>query len=90
MKQLCDCCDEYSLLQLSRCWLGAHHSLRMAMSTHHMSDSPPLVITPSIAEPRWHWSDNDELALINFLLDHIAEVVDGGSFKLKIWNTAAV
>jgi hypothetical protein len=55
-----------------------------------MSDSPSLVITPSIAEPRWHWSDNDELALINFLLDHIAEVVDGGSFKPKIWNTAAV
>ncbi|KIM80437.1 hypothetical protein PILCRDRAFT_9617 [Piloderma croceum F 1598] len=62
----------------------------MAMSTHRSSDSPPLVITTSTADPRCHWSDDDELVLINFLLDHIAEAGDGGSFKPNIWNAAAV
>jgi hypothetical protein len=63
----------------------------MAMSTCCLSDSPPFVITPSTANPRCHWSnDYYEFALINFLLDHIAEVVDGGSFKSNILNTATV
>jgi hypothetical protein len=61
----------------------------MAMSTCRSSDSPPLVITTSTADPRCHWSD-DELALIKFLLDHKAEAGDGGSFKANIWNAAAV
>jgi hypothetical protein len=60
----------------------------MAMFTCHSSDSSPLVITTSTTDPRYHWSD-EELALINFLLDHIA-VGDGGSFKPNIWNAAAV
>ena len=60
------------------------------MSTRHSSDSPPLVITTSTADPRCHWSDDDEFVLINFLLDHKAEAGDGGSFKANIWNAAAV
>jgi hypothetical protein len=63
----------------------------MAMSTRRSSESPPLVNTgSSTAEPRCHWTDADELAFINFLLDHIAEAGDGGSFKANIWNAAAV
>jgi hypothetical protein len=63
----------------------------MAMSTRRSSESPPLVVTgTSTAEPRCHWTDSDELALINFLLDHKAEAGDGGSFKSNIWNAAAV
>jgi hypothetical protein len=62
----------------------------MAMSTRRSSESPPLVITGSTADPRCHWTDGDELALINFLLDHKAEAGDGGSFKPNIWNAAAV
>jgi hypothetical protein len=62
----------------------------MAMSTRHLSDSPPLVITTSTADLRCHWSDDDELVLINFLLDHKAEAGDGGSFKANIWNAAAI
>ena len=63
----------------------------MAMSTHRSSESLPLVNTgSSVAEPRCHWTDADELAFINFLLDHKAEAGDGGSFKANIWNAAAV
>jgi hypothetical protein len=42
-----------------------------------------------MVDPRCHWMDADELALINFLLDHKAESGDGGSFKSNIWNAAA-
>ena len=69
---------------------AAYRLLMMAMSTRHSSESPPLVITGSTADPRCHWTDADELTLINFLLDHKAEAGEGGSFKLNIWNAAAV
>src|SRR6202790_1706169 len=62
----------------------------MAMSTRRSSESPPLVNTgSSTAEPRCHWTDADELAFINFLLDHKAEVREGGSFNANILNAAA-
>ena len=59
------------------------------MFTHHSSDSPPLVTIFSAVDPRCHWTDADELALINFLVDHKAEAGDGGSFKADVWNAAA-
>ena len=63
----------------------------MAMSTRRSSsDSPPPITGTSVADPRCHWTPADELALINFLLDHKAEAGDGGSFKGNIWNAAAV
>jgi hypothetical protein len=67
---------------------AAYRLLVMAMSTRRSSESPPLMITGSTADPRCHWMDADKLALINFLLDHKAEAGDGGSFKP--WNAAAV
>lgn len=64
----------------------------MAMSTRRSSDSPPLppVDASSTAEPRCHWTEADELALINFLLDHKADAGDGYNFKPVTWNAAAV
>jgi hypothetical protein len=60
----------------------------MAMSTHHSSDSPPLVT--GTTESRCHRTEADKLAFINFLLDHKAEAGDGGNFKSNIWNDVSV
>jgi hypothetical protein len=35
------------------------------------------------------WLPSDERVLINFLLEHKAEVGDGANFKTSIWNEAA-
>ena len=43
-----------------------------------------------MADPRCHWTEADELTFINFLLDHKAEVGDGGGFKANIWNVVVV
>jgi len=92
VKHLCDkLWHDYSLIVLLTTRLAAYCVLAMAMSTCRSSASPPLVITgTSTAEQRCHWSDANELALINFLLNHKAEAGDGGSFKPNIWNAAAV
>jgi hypothetical protein len=61
--------------------------------TRRSSESSPIPAsstgTPTV-DPRCHWTVDDELALINFLLDHKAEAGDGGSFKATTWNAAAV
>jgi hypothetical protein len=59
------------------------------MSTRRSSDSPPATVVDPPTSERCHWTDADELAFINFLLEHKAEAGDGGSFKANIWNAAA-
>ena len=62
----------------------------MAMSTQYSSDSPLFVDTGISAAERCHWSNTDELAFINFLLECKAEAGDRGNFKANIWNATAV
>ena len=35
------------------------------------------------------WSDEDEIQLINFLIEHKAEAGDSATFKAPIWNAAS-
>ena len=62
----------------------------MAVSTCHLSRSPPIGIVDTSSTERCHWNPSDDAALISFLLDHKAEARDGGNFKANIWNAAAV
>ena len=41
------------------------------------------------SKPRCDWSDEDEIQLINFLIEHKAEAGDSAMFKAPIWNTAS-
>ena len=41
-------------------------------------------------KPRYDWSDEDEIKLINFLIEHKAEVGDSAMFKAMVWNAASV
>ena len=41
-------------------------------------------------KPRCDWSDEDEIELINFLIEHKAEAGDSATFKATVWNAASV
>ena len=62
----------------------------MAMSTQYSSASPLFVDTGISAAEKCYWSNTDELAFINFLLECKAKAGDGSNFKANIWNAAAV
>ena len=41
------------------------------------------------SKPRCNWSEKEEIELINFLIEHKAEVGDSIMFKASVWNAAS-
>ena len=41
------------------------------------------------SKPRCDWSAKDEIALINFLIEHKAEAGDSATFKSVVWDAAS-
>ena len=53
-------------------------------------DTDTAAISASASKLRYDWLATDEAELINFLLDHQAEAGDSATFKLVVWNAAAL
>ena len=60
-----------------------------AQSVRSDSDSTPDNAGPEPKVPAVHWSQDNEIAFIDFLIAHKAEGGDGLNFKASVWTAAA-
>jgi hypothetical protein len=67
--------------------LPLQHRLRATFTGLIKSMSTTLPTTTSKA-PRANWNDAEITALINYLVEHMAEVGDGGNFKKATFTGA--